>query len=505
MMKSAKLSIDGHLIDEYCPIQGQLVNDNDIYSCILNQTDINSNKNKFYIMQLISEANNPNNVTHFIRYGRIGQKGQIINKSYNLSSGKQAFEKTFKNKTGNNWNDRNSFKNVKGKYFLSEISYKEILPMTINIPIQGEKIPSKLDVKVQELIGILADVNMMNDTLIKMDIDTKKLPLGKLKYSQLEKADQILNLIHIALSTKKVQSVLSFSKKYIPQLANSLSSLVDYSNQYYTLIPFDCGRNVPPIIDNIEMVSKCRSVIEDLKNMVIGIEIINKADNNIDSIYDALNTEIQYLNPKEQMHSYITNYFNNTHGHTHQFKLTLKDIYQVKRLDIDEDAFHKKKQELGNVQLLIHGSRLSNWASILKNNLLLDPSKLGVHIAGKMFGYGIYFANSFSKSAQYCGIDYGSSGLVCFALAEVALGNSISKTDSDSKLNKKFLEPKGYHSCFGIGQMTPSSYVLHDNVYIPQGNLSNSNIDTILTYDEKIVYDTDQFAIKYLVIAQMTN
>jgi len=34
---------------------------------------------------------------------------------------------------------------------------------------------------------------------------------------------------------------------------------------------------------------------------------------------------------------------------------------------------------------------------------MLDPSRLGVKVTGKMFGYGIYFANSISKSAQYCG------------------------------------------------------------------------------------------------------
>ena len=378
---------NGHLIDKHCTVKGELVDDNGVYSCTLNQTDINSNKNKFYIMQLICQ--NQNSYLLFIRYGRIGNNGKIITKTFTIDNGKYEFEKIFKTKTGNNWSERNSFVNKKGKYFLSEINYKEVLPMITNTPIQNIVIPpSKLDNKVQDLIKLLSDINMMNDTLIKMDIDPKKLPLGKIQRSQIEKADKVLNYIYDAL------------------VANRTNILVDYSNQYYTLIPYDCGRSKPPIIDNIEIVSKYRNILEDLKNMIIGVEIINNANNQlninpIDSIYTDLNTEINYLSPTEDIHKYITTYFNNTHGATHKFKLMLKDIYQVKRFG-NEETFNRG---LGNVKLLIHGSRLSNWTSILKTNLMLDPSKLGVYVSGKMFGYGIYFANSFSKSAQYCGIE----------------------------------------------------------------------------------------------------
>ncbi|MGM9507007.1 ADP-ribose polymerase [Larkinella sp. GY13] len=50
-------------------------------------------------------------------------------------------------------------------------------------------------------------------------------------------------------------------------------------------------------------------------------------------------------------------------------------------------------------QLLWHGSRSENWLSILKTGLLLRPAN--AVITGKMFGYGIYFADQFSKSLNY--------------------------------------------------------------------------------------------------------
>ena len=40
---------------------------------------------------------------------------------------------------------------------------------------------------------------------------------------------------------------------------------------------------------------------------------------------------------------------------------------------------------------------MCKWVSILKNGLLLDPSKIGAVITGKMFGYGFIGLNSFLR------------------------------------------------------------------------------------------------------------
>ncbi|EDO26345.1 predicted protein, partial [Nematostella vectensis] len=50
--------------------------------------------------------------------------------------------------------------------------------------------------------------------------------------------------------------------------------------------------------------------------------------------------------------------------------------------------------------LLWHGSRLTNWAGILKQGLRIAPPEAPV--TGYMFGKGIYFADMSSKSANYC-------------------------------------------------------------------------------------------------------
>ena len=51
------------------------------------------------------------------------------------------------------------------------------------------------------------------------------------------------------------------------------------------------------------------------------------------------------------------------------------------------------------MRLLWHGSRTAHWLSILRTGLVLHPTS--AVITGKMFGYGLYFADAFGKSLGY--------------------------------------------------------------------------------------------------------
>ena len=65
-----------------------------------------------------------------------------------------------------------------------------------------------------------------------------------------------------------------------------------------------------------------------------------------------------------------------------------------------------------------------------------------------MFGLGVYFANSVSKSIQYCAYDT-SDNIACVFICEVALGKMLEKNNSDCTLTAKTL-PKGYQFNMGI-------------------------------------------------------
>ncbi len=76
----SKVVSKGHLIDDYCKhTSGDLVDvSGDVYTCMLNQTDIKSNKNKYYVIQLINEGSD---YILFTRYGRIGESGRAVYKN----------------------------------------------------------------------------------------------------------------------------------------------------------------------------------------------------------------------------------------------------------------------------------------------------------------------------------------------------------------------------------------------------------------------------------------
>lgn len=66
-----------------------------------------------------------------------------------------------------------------------------------------------------------------------------------------------------------------------------------------------------------------------------------------------------------------------------------------------QQHFNQFVQKSANqkTELFWHGSRNENWLSILKEGLVLRPAN--AVISGKMFGYGLYFADKFQKSLNY--------------------------------------------------------------------------------------------------------
>jgi len=98
---------------------------------------------------------------------------------------------------------------------------------------------SKLPKSIQDLVCMLFDVESMKRAMVEFELDLTKMPLGKLSKKQLEKAYGILN------EAQQLVTSASDVKK---------NKFVDVSNQFYTLIPHDFGRNSPPLLDNAELI-----------------------------------------------------------------------------------------------------------------------------------------------------------------------------------------------------------------------------------------------------------
>uniref|UniRef100_A0A183BWX5 Poly [ADP-ribose] polymerase n=1 Tax=Globodera pallida TaxID=36090 RepID=A0A183BWX5_GLOPA len=145
-------------------------------------------------------------------------------------------------------------------------------------------------------------------------------------------------------------------------------------------------------------------------------------------------------------------------------------------LKIEREVESKRfKKDIGNLHLLWHGSRLSNYVGILSQGLRISPPEAPV--TGYMFGKGIYFADMVTKSANYC---YVMNGQGLLLLCEVALGDI-----QEEKNGREIKKPKrGKNSVKGIGGTVPNSDEFE--------NLNGATIPFV-------VYDEAQIRLKYLV------
>ena len=483
MSKKVTVSTGGHLIDANCKFNGgSLVESGGVvYDCTLNQTDIKSNKNKFYIMQLIK---NGAKYVVYIRYGRIGEQGTTMYKDFNAES--QAinfFERQFKTKTGNNWANKDDFEKKPGKYFLTELELADVEEEESESESKSESETDPLDERVIDLLKLISNTTYMNNTLVQLEIDTDKLPLGKISQSQIDKAYEILNEINENLTDKKL--------------------LADLSSNFYMLIPYSCGRSSPPIIDNKKLLGKYVELLNELSNLVYGsaaITKLKKDKGNMLKLYQDLHTDITPLEKTNKMYKLLESYIKNSKAPTHHFNYKIMDIFEINRED-ERTSYDKFTKKIDNKMLLFHGTRVVNTTGILKNGLMCDPSKIGikVSISGKMFGLGLYCASSISKSIQYTAYDSSDNISVIF-VCEVALGQMLKMKQADCNLTAKNLQ-KPYQSTYGIGKSSYKNFKEYKGVLIPDGKLEviKENKDSCLLYDEFIVYHDEQINLRYII------
>jgi poly [ADP-ribose] polymerase len=513
-------------VDSQCSMASRshiYVDGDEVWSCMLNQTNIGNNNNKFYMLQL-AESNDKKQYWVWMRWGRVGAKGQssLISGS-SLKNAMGVFESKFTEKTGNAWSNRAKFISKNGKYTMIDIDHgdeseeEEDEDKPKKKSLIDASVPSKLDDKVKKLIELIFNRTAMISQMEKMNYDVKKMPLGKLKKSTLDKGYAAL---------KKIESALKSGSGDLKQL----------SSDFYTLIPHNYGMKTPPVINSTNLLKEKLQMLETLTD----IEIANKLESEseekqepmhpTDARYRTLKTTIKTLDKKSDKFKVIEKFVKTTHATTHD-KYTLKvlDVFEVDR-ENERKKFVKHCEELfakdgekaeTNTQLLWHGSRVSNYVGILSQGLRIAPPE--APSTGYMFGKGLYFADMVSKSANYCHVDFKKKKSLdedgesvdhtgILLLCEVALGKSWELTAA--KYVTK-LDPK-YQSVLGAGATGPEkdnavaidspstkNKLVDLSVKVPVGPCKDTGLehgkDTDLLYNEFIVYHPDQVVVSYMV------
>ena len=160
-----------------------------------------------------------------------------------------------------------------------------------------------------------------------------------------------------------------------------------------------------------------------------------------------------------------------------------RQAFQVTNIHT-QPLFNEFVQKATNkkTKLFWHGSRNENWLSILKTGLILRPTN--AVITGKMFGYGLYFADKCRKSLNYTSLrgSYwagGSQNTAYMALFEVHTGEHL-----QLKVRKDW-----------CGELTAEKLknrnAKYDSVFAKGG--------ADLINNEYIVYNHHQCTVKYLV------
>ncbi|XP_067462608.1 poly [ADP-ribose] polymerase 2-like isoform X1 [Thunnus thynnus] len=462
----------------------------DVYDVMLNQTNLQFNNNKYYLIQLL-EDDGSKCYSVWMRWGRVGKVGQnsLTACGGDLLKAKDIFKKKFLDKTKNEWEHRATFEKVAGKYdmvFMDYSTNEKEETQTTAVDAAPKKKTSKLDVKIQSLLELICDVKAMEECVLEMKFDTRKAPLGKLTSEQIRAGYMALKRIEACLKKK-----------------GSNRELLEACNQFYTRIPHDFGLKTPPIIHTEEELKEKISLLEALSDIQIAVKMVQSSrdgdEHPLDRQYSSLKCKLQPVDSSANEYKVIEKYLLSTHAPTHSdYTMSVLDIFSVDR----EGENDKFLSQLHSRTLLWHGSRLSNWVGILSQGLRVAPPEAPV--TGYMFGKGIYFADMSSKSANYCFANqHNHVGLLL--LCEVALGDCNELLDADYEANNL---PAGKHSTKGLGQTgpDPKNSVTLDGVTVPMGpgvktGVGKNNGYSLL-YNEFVVYNPAQTRMRYLLRVQ---
>ncbi|KAL4469178.1 hypothetical protein ABPG72_008918 [Tetrahymena utriculariae] len=451
-------------VDQYVQNASQytvLQEGSQIYNLTLNQSNVDHNNNKFYLGQVLCKDGS-NQYWVFFRWGRVGVPGQ---QSLKACSSKQEAIGEFQKKKN---------EKIKGGYTEIFIKYgedEEEKPKKKTTTQATKKKDCTLSVPVQTLINDIFDMKMIESTIKEIGYDSKKMPLGKLDDRTIRSAYTVLKNLLESINNNKV------------------SEYGSYSSQFYSLIPHDFGFQKMNnfILKTEEAVRKKLSMLQDLSDLKIATQLLkesNSDDSIIDQNYKKLNSEIKEVTDKKTL-DIIKQYVNQGKGY---YNPKILEIFSVKRKGEQE----RYLKNIGNDTLLWHGSRISNFVGILSQGLRIAPPEAPV--TGYNYGKGIYLADQFTKSCDYCAGN--SDGIHYIMLIKAALGtpNKIERTDYNAdKL------PKGTHSCWGWGTHGPEDFLTFNGVKVPKGQEVRTKSKHYMKYNEFIIYDVAQAQIDYLI------
>ncbi|NXF06816.1 PARP3 polymerase, partial [Smithornis capensis] len=463
-------------IDGLCPLStapGARVYED--YDCTLNQTNISANNNKFYIIQLLE---------HDGAYSVWSRWGRVVSPPWLCTSPAPQLSPPclwtlwlrmiLAVPIPFSWSQGKQLSDV-GDLQVDDVDGAKVCKQRV--------LPCTLDKATQDLVSLIFSSDMFRDAMQNMNIDVKKMPLGKLSKQQIARGFEALEELEEALQEQP------------PQAAR----LEELSSRFYTIIPHNFGRARPVPIDSPHLLRAKKDMLlvladievaQSLQAQKVKDEEEKEVIHPLDQDYALLCCQLSLLNSASREYQLIQNYVTQT-----GYELRILNIWQVAR---DGEAERFKAHDLLEYRrLLWHGTNVAVVAAILKSGLRIMP-----HSGGRV-GKGIYFASENSKSAFY-GELRPSQDIGIMFLTEVALGKPYRITRDNPSLRQP---PAGYDSVLACGQTEPDpaqdEEMLLDGkkVLVCQGKPipMPAYKDSSFSQSEYLIYKESQCRIRYLV------
>jgi len=249
------------------------------YDLLMTKVDIKAgfySEYVFYKMQILYDKNRDVYIL-FNRWGRIGTQGQFQQTPFSTKEEVvKEFKKIFQQKSGNEWEKKDSFKKMSKKYQLikseKKINLKEYLnPFDYKHP---RLVSSQLEINVLKTIKMFADVKMYRDAMFQLNFGEETLSLTSLDKSHLFEAKQILTEISDLIQQIQ-EEMKDFKKADVNNILSLRETIASKSSRYYEIVPINNykAENIPPIDNEIQLYQQFR-IVDSLLNFEITTKIL---------------------------------------------------------------------------------------------------------------------------------------------------------------------------------------------------------------------------------------
>jgi poly [ADP-ribose] polymerase 2/3/4 len=475
-----------------------------VKKAVLQVTDIKTNRNKYYAIELHSAAEGGKaRYRVYTHYGRTDDletnpdAGQKECRYFDAEFEAEAcYESIYRQKTSasKGYKEVSLASSKIGSQRARGTGVGEIDARTLERMAQAQAADgvvaaspaaSKLHAGVQDLVRYIYDEAkgaLTSTVAAKITAHGIETPLGILTLGQIEKGELILTELYGRFKDKKAK--------------RREAEMTRLSGEFYTAIPHRIGRSraavAVAVINTLEAFEQKQQTLQLMKDM---LQVNGDAgsvlfDARIDQEYDALKCRVEWLEPGCSEYKEMSD-----HVIKSQIKsksIRVKNLYRVRR----EGEWDQFTEGIGNHRLLFHGSRIPNWVGILSRGILLPKIVVSMGVnrtdAGWL-GHGIYFGDAACTSVFYT--TPGKKKTRLMAIARVALGKMKDYTKITYGLTAP---PPGYNSCHGVRAQV---HVKSSNPFSFQvstsGNVPVASSD--FADDEYVIYDARQQRLEYLV------